>query len=270
MRRIKILFYWLFKARFNVSLIELIRFLSKPTVQAIGNRYIEKFTEEKDFHIIHFSHINTPLYWPKKFPVEGIYQVSAETFDTDDWHFYQKTHTEITDNEIILDIGTAEGLLPLTVVDRIQKIIMIEPSAHFCQVLEKTFEPFSHKVQILHTAVGKESGEVFLDERSLSSGVSTTGQKISIKTIDELIGENEKITYLKADIEGFEYDMLLGARKTIQRNKPKIAITTYHKSNDYQEIIKLIQSYVPEYKYYVKGVFHEAPKPVMVHFYLSA
>ena len=271
MRRLKILFYWLFKAKFNVNTKELIQFLMKPTVKEIGNQYIHNIDQEDSFYKVSFKSISYPLFWTKQFPIEGIYQVSAETFDKNDWHFYQKEHTEILPDEIILDIGTAEGLLPLTVIDRVKKIIMIEPSHYFCQSLQKTFASFLDKVQIINSAVGQTQGEVYLDESSLSSGISSKaeGHKVPLNTIDQLIDVEEKITYLKADIEGFEYDMLLGAKETIQRNKPKIAITTYHQANDYQKIINLIKSYIPEYQYYTKGVFHESCKPVMIHFYLD-
>ena len=62
--------------------------------------------------------------------------------------------------------------------------------------------------------------------------------------------------------------MLLGAEETIKTNKPKIAITSYHKENDPQKIITLIKSYVPEYNYFVKGIHGEEPKPVMIHFWI--
>ncbi len=62
--------------------------------------------------------------------------------------------------------------------------------------------------------------------------------------------------------------MLQGAKETISKNKPKIAITTYHKQNNPGEIIALIKSYVPEYSYFVKGIHGEEPKPVMIHFWI--
>ncbi len=91
MRRLKILFYWLFRARHNVSFTELIQFLLKPTVPRLALRYI-KSIEESDlkFSKIYFHGIEPPLYWPKQFPIAGVYQVSTETFDPADWHYYQK------------------------------------------------------------------------------------------------------------------------------------------------------------------------------------
>jgi hypothetical protein len=62
--------------------------------------------------------------------------------------------------------------------------------------------------------------------------------------------------------------MLKGAEQTIKDNKPKIAITTYHTQNDPNEIISIIKGFVPEYNYYVKGIYELAPKPVMIHFWI--
>ena len=62
--------------------------------------------------------------------------------------------------------------------------------------------------------------------------------------------------------------MLLGAENIIKKNKPKIAITTYHKENNPVDIINLIKSYVPEYNYFIKGIHGEEPKPVMIHFWI--
>ena len=73
---------------------------------------------------------------------------------------------------------------------------------------------------------------------------------------------------MKADIEGFELEMLKGAEQTIKNNKPKIAITTYHTQNNPKEIIDLIKSFVPEYNYYVKGIYEQTPKPVLIHFWI--
>ena len=50
------------------------------------------------------------------------------------------------------------------------------------------------------------------------------------------------------DIEGAEIDALLGAEQTIKRFKPKLAICTYHRLTDSEEIRKIILSYNPNYK----------------------
>jgi FkbM family methyltransferase len=271
MRRLNILFFWAFINKNNVSFSELLHFLFQPKVNNIAKRYI-KTIEKKDNFEVTFKSIDKKLFWPSKFSIHRLDQVVSETFDETDWHFYQKKHTEVESGDIILDIGTAEGLLPLSVIDRCQHIYMVEPSQTFCECLKKTFSEYPGKTTIFNAAVGNEDGIISFDENSLDGAVNeesfNNSHKIAISKIDTLFKNGEKITYLKADIEGFEQEMLKGAAETIKRNKPKIAITTYHIKNKPQEIIDIIKSYVPEYKYYVKGIYEKTAKPVLIHFWI--
>lgn len=272
MRRIKILFFWLFINKNNVTLKQMLQFLVKPKVHTIAQKFIDQIVQvDSDFEVT-FKNFPGKLYWPGSFTIDRLDQVVAETFDTDDWHYYQKEHTEVQQGEIILDIGTAEGLMPLTVIDKCQHVYMVEPSVAFCKTLQKTFKSHTDKTTILNYAVGNEDGIINFDENSLDGTVSKENtanlSKIAIHKIDTLFKEGQKITYLKADIEGFEQEMLKGAAATIKRNKPKIAITTYHTQNDPKEIIDLITGFVPEYKYYVVGIYEQTPKPVLIHFWI--
>ncbi len=270
MRRLRIIFYWIFYCKNNINIVELITFLLKPKVDKIAKKHIKEVTLNNNFFEITFKNISKKLFWPSKFSVEGINQVTAETFDTKDWHYYQYKNTEVVKGEIVLDIGTAEGLFPLVVIDKCEHIYMVEPSRVFCEALEKTFLNFSEKTTVFNTAVGSIDDEVYFNEDSLAGQISenkSDGDKIQLAKIDTIM-KDKKITFLKADIEGFEQEMLLGAEKTIKKNKPKIAITTYHKENNPNDIIKLIKRYVPEYNYFIKGIHGEEPKPVMIHFWI--
>lgn len=271
MRRLRVLWYWLFFSKNNINIKELLGFLIKPKVNIIAKKYIMNIEQRGNFFEVSFNTISKKLFWPASFPIAGMNQVTAETFDKKDWHYYQKEHTEISEGELLLDIGTAEGLFPLVVLDKCKHIYMVEPSMVFFEALQKTFADYSDKTTIFKTATGENDGEVFFEEGSLAGQVSKNqsgNNKVKISRIDTLFNLGQKITYLKADIEGFEQEMLRGAEKTIKENKPKIAITTYHHENNPEEIIKLIKSYVPEYKYYVKGIHGEEPKPVMIHFWI--
>ncbi|WP_294733580.1 FkbM family methyltransferase [uncultured Flavobacterium sp.] len=249
----------------------MVRFLTKPKINSIAKRYIDKVVNKEDYHIS-FKGTDKVLYWPKEFPLNRLDQVVCETFDTSDWHYYQKEHTVIQEGEILLDIGTAEGLFSLLEIDKCDHIYMVEPGGKFYKTLQKTFKPYKNKTSISNVAVGNEDTEVLFSDDSLTGkvveGNEASVQKIDLRKIDTLLSNNERITYLKADIEGFEEQMLEGAELTIKRNKPRIAITTYHGENDPKEIIRIIKSFVPEYKYYVKGIYEETPKPVLIHFWI--
>ncbi len=272
MRRIWIILYWLFRGRNNVGLPEMIRFLRKPTNRVVASRYIRNIVRGQDFYEVTFAGLHHPLYWPVQFPTDSIYQVAAETFDPQDWHYYQKNHTPVESGEVLLDVGTAEGLFPLTVVEKCRKIIMVEPHPLLYRTLERTFAGHRNKVQLIHSAVGNQTGQLFFEGGSLTGQIAkdgTSGELVQVNKIDDLIPAGEKITFLKADIEGFELPMLQGAAETIRRNRPKIAITCYHNENVPEEIIGFVKGLVPEYNHYVKGITQYGGKPVMIHFWVS-
>lgn len=79
-------------------------------------------------------------------------------------------------------------------------------------------------------------------------------RQFMVKTvaIDDIIGADEKIRFIKMDIEGAEYEALLGARKTIMRETPGLAISIYHNAVDYYRLAELIKEYVPGYKMAVR------------------
>lgn len=85
---------------------------------------------------------------------------------------------------------------------------------------------------------------------------------IPVQSIDET-EESCKATYIKMDIEGSEQMALLGARKTILRNKPKLAISIYHSDEDMVRIPLLIHELVPEYKLYIKHHSNGVPETVL-------
>lgn len=71
--------------------------------------------------------------------------------------------------------------------------------------------------------------------------------KVKVYALDKFL-EDERITLIKADIEGFEMEMLRGARNSIKKWRPKLAISIYHKPEDLFTIPTFIHSLVPEYK----------------------
>ena len=49
--------------------------------------------------------------------------------------------------------------------------------------------------------------------------------------IDTLL-EDERVTYIKMDVEGAEMEALKGGKEQIKRNKPKLFIAAYHHDAD--------------------------------------
>ncbi|RAX51912.1 hypothetical protein CCY99_08105 [Helicobacter sp. 16-1353] len=77
-------------------------------------------------------------------------------------------------------------------------------------------------------------------------------QGIKTISIDDFVRdyEVEKIDFIKFDIEGSELSALKGAKNTIQKFKPKLAICLYHSFSDYVEIPLFLKDLLPEYEFY--------------------
>ncbi|MBC5991607.1 FkbM family methyltransferase [Pontibacter cellulosilyticus] len=80
---------------------------------------------------------------------------------------------------------------------------------------------------------------------------------ISTVSIDEAV--SEKVSLIKLDIEGAEFEAIKGARNTISKFKPVLAICVYHNQDDFIKIPKLVNEIRSDYKiflrHYTQGVF---------------
>lgn len=74
---------------------------------------------------------------------------------------------------------------------------------------------------------------------------------IRITTVDDTVGE-EKVGFIKMDIEGSEFSALHGAKKVIVRDKPLLAISVYHIRGDLLAIIDYLHQLVPEYYFWLR------------------
>lgn len=108
------------------------------------------------------------------------------------------------------------------------------------------------KVEILNNAVWDKREILHFMNNGAGSHVSSDST-ICVEgiSVDEVVG-NEKVTFLKYDIEGSEMKGLMGAEETIKRNKPDLAICVYHKRDDLYTIPYYILSLCSEYKIYLR------------------
>lgn len=74
---------------------------------------------------------------------------------------------------------------------------------------------------------------------------------VKVNTLDEIL-KNQKVDFIKMDIEGAEVEALKGAKKIIREQKPKLAISVYHKPEDIFLISLLIHNMCSEYKLYLR------------------
>lgn len=148
----------------------------------------------------------------------------------------------------------------------VSRIYAFEPMERTYRALQKrvsflcdiwALEP--ERIVCEQMAVGKKEGtasfrDVFgnLQAASLTT-VGGEGQ-VPVVSLDEYFAQRqgEYISFIKADIEGSEWNMLHGAEETIKKNKPKLAICIYHTILDFFRIPLYLKELVPEYKFQVR------------------
>ena len=74
---------------------------------------------------------------------------------------------------------------------------------------------------------------------------------IDVTRMDDVI--DERVTFIKMDIEGSEANALKGAERTLREYKPKLAISVYHKKDDLWTIPNIILDCNADYKFYLRN-----------------
>ncbi len=80
---------------------------------------------------------------------------------------------------------------------------------------------------------------------------------LPVVSIDDFMREREAATFIKMDIEGGEMGALTGARETILRQKPKLAVAVYHRACDLWQIPLFIKQLNSGYKLYLRHYTNE-------------
>ncbi len=214
-----------------------------------------------------FRGISRPLYWPASLPTRQLCGIALELALPIHWHYYEVPETRVLPQDTVLDCGAAEGLFTLRVIDRCRAAVMVEPLPLFLDCLRRTFEGQA-KARIVAAALADRCGTAFFEENGPSSCIvdHATDRTVEILTVDELCARLDFVpTYLKADLEGFEPGMIRGARETIRRYKPRIAVTTYDRREIAAEVASLLLSYDPSYRIRTKGRAPGTGAPFLLH-----
>lgn len=119
--------------------------------------------------------------------------------------------------------------------------------------LKKEWNIEDDKIIEINAGVGSKTAEYYLDSgKGTGSVVSDSGDvKCKIVSLDDYIID-EKIDFIAADVESFEYDLIVGAKSIIRKWKPTLAISIYHNAMDMFQIAILINEIVPDYKFAVR------------------
>lgn len=163
----------------------------------------------------------------------------------------------LSEHERLVDIGAYNGDTILDFVARTQgrfdQVFAYEVDAINFKALNETVRqmPECGRIQISNLGIWDSECDITYSIGESQSTVGAGESKGHVVPLDDILYD-ERVTFIKMDIEGAEPRALTGARRIIQGQRPQLAICIYHSFRHLWEIPLYIKSLVPEYKIYLR------------------
>ncbi|MDD5146085.1 MAG: FkbM family methyltransferase [Candidatus Pacebacteria bacterium] len=174
---------------------------------------------------------------------------------------YENGEIKIKEGDYVIDAGANIGMFSIYASKKVGssgKVFSFEPISETQKLLKRNIEINEIKnVEIIPFALGDKDGElsfsIFPESLECSSAFFDNEgglEKAHQISLDQFVKENNisKIDFIKADIEGMEKSLLVGASETIKKFKPKLSLCTYHRLGDRELFEKMIKDFSLEYK----------------------
>ena len=159
---------------------------------------------------------------------------------------------------VFCDLGAYDGDTIaefLRYVDgKYEKIIAIE-------VNDKNFDRLAARygmlknIELHKVGVYREKARIpfTFDGSAKNSFVSEDGgDYVDVNSLDNILN-GQKVTFIKMDVEGAEYDAVIGGANVIRNFLPVMAISIYHKVEDLYRIALKVEDLCPrKYSYYIR------------------
>lgn len=143
---------------------------------------------------------------------------------------------ELAGDGLCLDIGANIGVITQALLASGHNVIAFEPQPQVFELLSRNVAavvnvPGTGRGCIYNVAVGDAYGKakmpkVHYSEKGNFGGLgigtpSILGSiEVSVMPIDSMLQDLERVSFVKLDVEGYEYEALLGMRGLIERDKP--------------------------------------------------
>lgn len=197
---------------------------------------------DRDVRLPFVVHKGRKLYFPKKHNVDWCKKyysicISKEAFLGGEYmekqpHQYQSERCKIETNDILVDVGSAEGLFTLDNIEKIDHAYLFECDPKWFAPLQATFRDLEDKVTVIHKSVG----------------VKDTDSEITLEKA--LQGNRGRSIFIKMDIEGAEVEVLTGNKKFLaDSSKIKLSVCTYHRLSDAETIRALYEKMGYQYEF---------------------
>lgn len=183
----------------------------------------------------------------------------------------------IKKEHIVIDAGANVGIFSILAGLLAKKVFAFEPAPSTYAVLKDNIREYPNII-CSQLALGDKSGVASILINNYSSGAnhltdseikskrpsefSSIPEKVNEITLDQFVEDNKlsRVDFIKIDTEGYEKQIISGAKLTIKKFRPRLAVSAYHLKDDKIIIPKLIKSIEPAYQWEllknVEEVFH--------------
>lgn len=167
------------------------------------------------------------------FPIER--QMLSGTYDPESCRVIRRF---VLEGSVCCDIGANVGALALAMAQRAGtqgRVFAFEPGPPTFQKLQENVslnEQFSGVIHPVNLGVADKPGHLFWNEDPENLGnawlLRPAGTKVSVTTVDAFCSDQrlEKLDFVKIDVEGMEYEVLLGGVESWRRFRPVIYFET--------------------------------------------
>jgi FkbM family methyltransferase len=229
---------------------------------------VRVFTETKYVRVL--GRKIFPVY-ETKLPGGGVIHLRA-AFDWDASTLEEVVYKDIYEKEakvkpgdVVLDVGAHIGSFTLKAAKEVGlegRVVSFEPSSENFKLLTLNVNSNDYgNATLFNVAVGSAPGTAKLNLGSRKgtnsllsdSGVENVGtEQVPIRTLDSVTDELKlsKVSFVKIDVEGFELEVLKGARNILASNHPSIAMETHDFGPSEEEIGNFLRAF----GYVVKSV----------------
>lgn len=159
------------------------------------------------------------------------------------WYEYRKREAferEIKPNSVFFDIGANVGyfsLLAAKLSEPKGRVYAFEPLPRNIKFIRKhiALNHLAERISVIEAAVSDKSGSAHFDPgASTAMGhIASKGQlEVQLVSLDDLYSKGQLPVpdYMKVDVEGAEYEVLNGARKILQTERPILFLDTHTRS----------------------------------------
>ena len=172
---------------------------------------------------------------------------------------YEHENVKIECNDVVIDCGANIGMFSALASHKGAIVYSFEPSENIIETYLSKTAQLNPNIYICNYALSDKCGDVWFAISSEHHSMNhiedpknddhKNSVVIQATTLDEFVHQNHlsKVNFIKADIEGAERNMLMGAQKVLHEFAPKLAICTYHKPDDPRVLREIILQANPNY-----------------------